>query len=664
MPEMLQNDEWVLNLQDSEETPADSAGKPGITLDDVLDDENIKEAIAHLMEKPDSAGADGIKLSRLNEYWNTNGRNITERIRDCSYKPGIVRQREIVNKDQKKRMVSNFNAVDRLLMRAITQVFNEQLDSIFSINAFAYRPEKGVTAAVEQAASYLEAGFSWVAELDIHDYFNTIDQDLLMTKLSGLIQDRALISLISEYMKCDVDNGDELTTVTKGLITGSPISPILSNIYLNEFDHLLDSRNCRFVRYGDDVNIYCRTYEDALQEKKHAEAYLTGTLKLEINEQKSGVFNGLTRRFLGYSFQKKQDHVYVQQLIRNKPGIFHDWHSTAIEKVNKDYHLINEGILNKKDFNVLFENAEHHHYIPVEAVGCINIYSNITFGSDFFLFANRQKLEIAIFDKYGNKAGSFVHAARRYNMKVEIAQIQLLNDPIRRLDAGKKLENANIHNMRSNLKYYSRRLDNQTLEENTQKLTEYLQQVNEAKDIDELLLIEARARQVYYQSFNCIIMNGRFTFTTRTKRPPKDPINSMISFGNTLLYQRLATEIKKSPLDIRFAVLHSSNTRAESLNLDLADLFKPILVDRTIFTLVNRHMLDADEDFIEVEDNGIYIGNDEKKKFIQVYEQKLYQKITVNGITRTYDTIMKNEIYKYRSFIEGEKPYHPFKYKE
>lgn len=125
MPEMLQNDEWVLNLQDSEETPADSAGKPGITLDDMLDDENIKEAIAHLMEKPDSAGADGIKLSRLNEYWNTNGRNITERIRDCSYKPGIVRQREIVNKDQKKRMVSNFNAVDRLLMRAITQVFNE-----------------------------------------------------------------------------------------------------------------------------------------------------------------------------------------------------------------------------------------------------------------------------------------------------------------------------------------------------------------------------------------------------------------------------------------------------------------------------------------------------------------------------------------------------------
>ena len=531
MPEIPQFDEWVLNLQNPEEILADSANNTGITLNDVLNEANIKEAMAHLMDKPDSAGTDGIKLSRLNEYWTINGSSIMKKIRECCYKPGIVRQREVVNKDQKKRMVSNFNAIDRLLMRAISQVFNEQLDSIFSMNTFAYRPGKGVTAAVEQAASFLESGYCWVAELDIHDYFNSIDQDLLMTKLAQLFHDKPLITLISEYMKCDVDNGDELKAITKGLITGSPISPILSNIYLNEFDHLLDSRNCRFVRYSDDVNIYCRTYEEALQQKKRAEKYLKVALKLEVNEQKSGVFNGISRRFLGYSFQKKQDHVYVQQLIRNKPGIFHDWHSTAIEKVNKDYHLINEGILNKKDFNVLFENAEHHNYIPVEAVGCINIYSNITFGSDFFLFANRQKLEIAIFDKYGNKAGSFVPAARRYNMKVEIAQIQLLNDSSRRLEAGKKLENANIHNMRSNLKYYSRRLASQALEENLEKLTNYLQQVNEAKDIQKLLLIEARARQVYYQSFNYILMNDRFYFTTRTKRCYASNIMSISSSG-------------------------------------------------------------------------------------------------------------------------------------
>ena len=273
-------EEWVLSLQELEGPSEKTEAQDGITIDDVLSEENIRDALAHLMEKPDSAGADGIRLSTLNEYWKVNGETISDLIRNCSYRPGIVRQREIVNKDQKKRMVSNFNAVDRLLMRAISQVFNDQLDSIFSMNSFAYRPEKGVTAAVEQAASYLEAGFGWAAELDIHDFFNSVDQDIMMTKLSDLIHDKALIFLISSYMKCDVDDGDELKTATKGLITGSPISPILSNIYLNEFDHLLNSRNCKFVRYADDINIYCRTYEEALQEKKRATDYLTQILKI------------------------------------------------------------------------------------------------------------------------------------------------------------------------------------------------------------------------------------------------------------------------------------------------------------------------------------------------------------------------------------------------
>jgi len=143
-------------------------------------------------------------------------------------------------------------------------------------------------------------------------------------------------------------------------------------------------------------------------------------------------------RFLGYSFQKKKDEIYVQQLLRNKPGIYHDWHSTAIERVDKDYHLINDGILNRKDFNILFENAEHHRYIPVETVGCVNIYANITFTSEFFIFANNQGLDVAIYDNYGNKVGGFVPAKRRYNLKTEIAQIELLNVPERRLEMGKK----------------------------------------------------------------------------------------------------------------------------------------------------------------------------------------------------------------------------------
>ena len=152
-----------------------------------------------------------------------------------------------------------------------------------------------------------------------------------------------------------------------------------------------------------------------------------------------------------------------------------------------------------------------------------------------------------------------------------------------------------------------------------------------------------------------------FTFKKRTKRPPEDPLNAMISFGNTLLYQRFANEINRTSLDIRIAIVHAANSRPESLNLDLADLFKPIIVDRTIFTLVNRRMLNA-HDFVEVENNGVYLSKNGKKQFLQEFERKIYQKIKYNGVEHTYDFIMKNEVQKLKKFIEQRETYKPYKY--
>ncbi len=147
----------------------------------------------------------------------------------------------------------------------------------------------------------------------------------------------------------------------------------------------------------------------------------------------------------------------------------------------------------------------------------------------------------------------------------------------------------------------------------------------------------------------------------RTRRPPKDPLNAMISFGNTLLYQRIANEINRTSLDIRIGIIHAAGTRPESLNLDLADLFKPILVDRTIFTLVNRRMFSA-TDFVEVENDGIYLSADAKRKFIREFERKIYQKIIVDGLERSYDFAIKREVQKLKRFIEVGEVYKPYKY--
>lgn len=176
------------------------------------------------------------------------------------------------------------------------------------------------------------------------------------------------------------------------------------------------------------------------------------------------------------------------------------------------------------------------------------------------------------------------------------------------------------------------------------------------------MTIEARCRQEYYFLFNEIIQVPGYEFTSRTRRPPMDGLNAMISFGNTLLYNRIAMEINKTSLDIRIGIVHSTSRRAQTLNLDVADIFKPILVDRTIFTLINRRILSIERDFVTNEDGSVYLSNTGKRIFIGEFCNKLYQKITENGKAITYDTKIKQEINKlYRYYVKGE-VYKPYKY--
>ena len=188
-----------------------------------------------------------------------------------------------------------------------------------------------------------------------------------------------------------------------------------------------------------------------------------------------------------------------------------------------------------------------------------------------------------------------------------------------------------------------------------------IKELNEARDITQLMMIEARARQKYYSCFNYILENKKFRFEKRTRRPPRDPLNAMISFGNTLLYQKIANEINRTSLDICIGIVHAAGSRPESLNLDLADLFKPIIVDRTIFILVNRKMIDT-TDFVEVENDGIFISNRGKKLFIQEFERKLYQKIEIDNQERSYEYVIRREIQKLKKFMETGEEYKPYKY--
>ncbi|MEE1518164.1 MAG: type I-B CRISPR-associated endonuclease Cas1b [Lachnospiraceae bacterium] len=529
-------------------------------------------------------------------------------------------------------------------------------------NSFAYQDNKGTSNAANQVCDFLNEGYIWSAEIDIKQFFDNISQEKLLQILDTFIDDVRVMTLIKSYITCKVMYAHKVETKTKGLVQGSPLSPLLSNLYLNELDYDLELKELKFCRFADDINIYVKNLDEANKVYNYLCSFIKEKLDLDVNKEKSGVFQAPKRRYLGFEFLFRKDCGYIA--IKNKKFKEHynTWHTSAIQRVDKDYHIINDGILTRRDFTVLFENEEGKKYLPVETMGSLNVYSEVTFTSGFFEYANTMGLKIAIYDRYGRFVGNFMSYNHSSTGTSTLRQAALYNDTSRRVGIAKTIITAAMHNMRANLRYYNKNRSDLILKEAIKRMDENITKVKNAQKIEEILMIEARNRQQYYQCFNSILQSEAFVFEKRTKRPPRDAINAMISFGNMCLYERIATEMYKHQIDIRIGFLHSTNKRSQSLNLDVAELFKPIIVDRTIFTLINKGMIHALNDFEKTQDGGIYLNKHGKRIFIQEYQNKLYQKITYQDQKMTYDTLIRKEINKIFRLIHYGEKYKPYKY--
>ena len=191
--------------------------------------------------------------------------------------------------------------------------------------------------------------------------------------------------------------------------------------------------------------------------------------------------------------------------------------------------------------------------------------------------------------------------------------------------------------------------------------SEYKRLMKEADSIEHLMLIEARMRETYFSCFDSILHADGFKFEKRSRRPPKNEVNAMISFGNMILYGYIADAILKTDLDIRIAFLHAANRRSQSLNLDIAELFKPAIIDRLIFSLINKHILVAHKHFLANDDGSLLLNREGKRIFLSAFKEKLSQRIEVNGEKLSYEQVINREVWNLRRhIIEGEK-YTPFK---
>lgn len=318
--------------------------------------------------------------------------------------------------------------------------------------------------------------------------------------------------------------------------------------------------------------------------------------------------------------------------------------------MGKNFYIFSSGRLRRKENTLFLESANKS--IPVEEVEQIYLFGEIDLNTKLLDFLSQKGIVLHTFNHYGYYSGSYYPREERVSGSMIIKQVEVYKDPERRLEIAKKFVEGAIHNSKRNLE------KREGFEDEVEKMRNYETEAQNVRSINELMLTEAHAKRVYYSTFERITS---WEFGGRSMHPPTNPLNALISFGNSLLYAEILKEIYLTPLHPSISFLHEPFERRFSLSLDVAEVFKPVLVDKLIFNLINLGKI-KEEHFLK-ELNFTYLTEEGRKIFVKEFDETLETTIVHRKLKRKikYRNLIRFELYKIMKDILGEEKYSPLK---
>lgn len=331
--------------------------------------------------------------------------------------------------------------------------------------------------------------------------------------------------------------------------------------------------------------------------------------------------------------------------------------------MRKSYYLFNPGRLSRKDNTLKFTPVDEDghegqtKFIPVEAVSDLYVFGSLDANSALYTFLGKSQVNVHFFDYYENYAGSFFAKDYLLAGKVIVSQVNHYQDKKRRIDIARRIIDGAAFNMLKNLRYYHRR--DRDLLAVIDAIEAYSEQIANTTSVEELMGLEGNIRQTYYSAFDAIVSD--FTMGGRTRQPPSNELNALISFGNMMCYSLCLSQIYHTQLNPTISFLHQPGTRRFSLALDMAEIFKPILVDRTIFRVLNKKEVKSSDFILEV--NRCVMKENAKKAFVRAWEERLAETIRHRTLRKhvSYKHLVKLECYKLSKHILNMEEYKPFK---
>jgi CRISPR-associated protein Cas1 len=321
-------------------------------------------------------------------------------------------------------------------------------------------------------------------------------------------------------------------------------------------------------------------------------------------------------------------------------------------------YIFSNGELKRQENTLYFDGEKGKRYIPVEHTSEILIFGEVSINKKLLEFLSQNEIMLHFFNYYGYYVGTY-YPREHYNsgyMILKQAEHYMNNE--KRMVLARRFVDGGSSNMLKVLGYYNSR--GVELENEIREMERLKAQIEKQQTVEELMAIEGNIRSTYYSAFNKILRSEDFSFDVRSRRPPMSRINSLISFGNSLCYTECLRQIYQTHLDPRIGFLHSTNFRRFTLNLDVAEIFKPIIIDRCIFTIVNKNMV-RDEHFMDELDK-VYLNEKGRDVFVREFEERMKSTIKHERLKRnvSYETLIRMELYKLEKHLMGEEEYHPF----
>ncbi|WP_027622796.1 type I-B CRISPR-associated endonuclease Cas1b [Acetivibrio clariflavus] len=322
--------------------------------------------------------------------------------------------------------------------------------------------------------------------------------------------------------------------------------------------------------------------------------------------------------------------------------------------MNREYYVLNSGRFKRKENTIYFvDSTESSRALPIEQIDSLHIFGEVDLNTKFLNYISEYSILLHFYNYYGFYSGSFYPRKKNISGLLTVKQSQHYVDKEKRLYLAKCfVQSAKYHIIR-NLKNYKEITDDiyMDLEKET---------INDAAEIDELMGMEGRIRNTYYKAFNLFLKHG-FQMNKREKRPPTDPINALISFGNSLMYTTVLGQIYHTQLDPSISYLHEPSTKRFSLSLDLSEIFKPLIVDPVIFNLINNRIINKDD--FSTKDGICMLNDSGRRKFITEYEKKLAVTIRHRKLNRnvSYKSFIRLECYKLIKYFIDDEIYKPLK---